>query len=329
MTTAGVPGLVSVVVASYNHARFLDRRMESLLAQTYQHIEIVVIDDRSHDDSVAVLGNYASLPNVQLVVRERNGGWVAVSNQGIARSTGQYVLFANCDDSCESTMIARLVESLSAAPSAGVSFCRSLLIDENGRVIGDDFAAREPAFQRRCRSDTVLSAGEMYRFLFDSCVIPNLSAALIRRECFESVGVLSDSYKVCCDWDLFFRIFAKYDATYVAAPLNHFRQHATTIRSSTKERVIYSEYLTLLLPKVHAASLSLSDRTRARWNVMSIWALHLIAPSWSGLRDFGHHLALVRQHDPVALLWLPAALLRRVISVLGKAVTGRHVSPAT
>lgn len=326
MTGGGTPGLVSIVVASYNHARFLDRRMQSLLAQTYAPIEIIVIDDRSPDDSVAVLRKYASHNNVTLLVREQNGGWVTVSNQGVSLARGEFVLFANCDDACEPTMIARLIEGMRAAPGAGISFCRSRLVDEADRPLGDDFTVREAAFRERCSRDTVVPGDEMRRFLFDSCVIPNLSAALIRRECFETAGLLSSEYKVCCDWDLFFRIFAQYSAYYVAEPLNHFRQHATTIRSSTKERVVYAEYLRLLLPQVHAADLSAVQRARARSKVMAIWALHLVSPSISGLRDLTYHLSIVRKVDPAALWYLPAALARRVADVVRKLFSGRAIA---
>ena len=89
-----VPGLVSLVVASYNHARYLPRRMESLIAQTYPDLEILVIDDCSPDNSVEVLRRYADHPRVQLIEREQNGGWVAVSNQGLALARGELVLFA-------------------------------------------------------------------------------------------------------------------------------------------------------------------------------------------------------------------------------------------
>lgn len=323
MTSAGASGLVTIVVASYNHAAFLPQRMESLLAQTYPALEILVIDDRSPDNSVEVLSRYAAHPRVTLLVREQNGGWVAVSNQGVAMARGEFVLFANCDDACEPTMVARLVAGMALAPGAGISFCRSLLVDEANNVLGDDFGVRDDAFRRRCATDTLLSGAEMHRFLFDSCVIPNLSAALIRRECFATAGLLSDSYRVCCDWDLFFRIVARYDAYYVADPLNHFRQHASTIRSRTKERVVYAEYLRLLLPQVHAKGMSPRDRAEAREKVMSIWALHLIAPSWAGLRNLRYHLSIVRRHDPVALWYLPGALARRAATVVGKAFSGR------
>ena len=323
MTVTGEPGLVSVVVASYNHAAYLPQRMESLLAQTYAPIEILVIDDRSPDNSVEVLQRYAGDPRVRLIVRETNGGWVTVSNQGVQMARGEYVIFANCDDACEPTMVERLVEGMRRSPTTGISFCRSLLVDERSRVIGDDYEIRESSFRTRCRADTVLTGVEMRQFLFESCVIPNLSAALIRRECFETVGLLSGAYRVVCDWDLFFRIFERYDASYIAEPLNWFRQHATTIRSSTKERVVYDEYLRLLLPQVHRVPMTALSRLRARVRVMSIWSLHLVSPQVGGLRDFPHHAALVLAHDPAALLLLPVALVRRVHQVIQTLLRGR------
>jgi GT2 family glycosyltransferase len=228
-------GLVSLVVASYNHAEFLVRRMDSLVGQTYPDIEILVIDDCSPDNSVEILRRYESYPKVRLILREQNGGWVTVSNQGADLSAGEFVLFANCDDDCDPRMVERLVDALQRHPSAGIAFCRSLMIDEDDRVLGDDYMIRESAFRTRCEKDTLLAGAEASRFLLHSCVIPNLSAALFRRECFSTVGYLSAEYRVCCDWDLFFRVAAGYDIAYVAEPLNRFRQHGETIRSVTKD----------------------------------------------------------------------------------------------
>ncbi len=324
MTGAVKPGLVSVVVASYNHAKFLDRRMESLINQTYQNIEILVIDDCSPDNSVEVLRKYESHPKVRLIVREQNGGWVTVSNQGVELSSGEFVIFANCDDDCDHRMIERLVASLAANPTAGIAFCRSLMVDENDVVHGDDFSMREASFRARCAVDTLVSGAEMGRFLMHSCVIPNLSAALIRRSCFDSVGYLSSAYRVCCDWDLFFRIVSHYDVAYITEPLNKFRQHKTTIRSSTKSRIIFEEYIRLLLGQVNLLNLSFAERSRFRTRVMYLWATHIISPSLRGLYDFPYHLGAVIRFDPLALPFLLVGLPLRGLEVLGKVVQGRR-----
>ena len=318
MSVAVTPGLVSIVVASYNHAEFLERRMESLIAQIYQNIEIIVIDDCSPDNSLEILRKYESHPKVKLVVREQNGGWVAVSNQGVELSSGEFVIFANCDDDCEPSMIGRLVEGMRANPSAGISYCRSALIDEDDKQLGDDYLIREKAFRRRCSNDTLLTQREMGRFLLHSCVIPNLSAALIRRECFTSVGSLTSEYRVCSDWDLFFRIVARYDVAYISAPLNKFRQHKTTIRSSTKERVVYEEYFRLLLGQIKLQNLSLAARIRYRMHVMYLWTIHLVSPRFGGCGNFIHHFKYVTQLDSIALFFLPIAILYRFFQLLYK-----------
>ncbi len=323
------PGLVSVIVTSYNHAEFLERRMESLINQTYQNIEILVIDDCSPDHSVEILQRYASNPKVKLLLREKNCGWVTVSNLGVEMTTGEYVIFANCDDACDSHMIERLVQAMQARPETGIAFCRSLLVDEHDAVLGDDFTIRESSFRSRCADDTLIAGNEMARFLLHSCVIPNLSAALFRRECFSAVGNLSSDYRVCCDWDLFFRVVSRYDVAYIAEPLNYFRQHQTTIRSATKERVVYEEYFRLLLGQIRTMKLTGRERLGFRAHVMSLWAVHLISPSFAGLANFPYHLKRVFCLDPMALPLLVPSLVLRIVSVLGKIpckLLGRNAS---
>ena len=313
MTREIVTGLVSVVVASYNHARYLPRRMESLIGQTYPNIEILVIDDCSPDNSVEVLRAYEHHPRVRLIERETNGGWVSVSNQGIELARGEYVLFANCDDDCEPQMIERLVAALAPQPEAGLAFCRSAMVDEHGVRIGDDFTVREPAFRARCADDCVLYRDEMRRFLMHSCVIPNLSAALIRWRCFERVGTLSQEYKACSDWDFFFRLSDHFDFVYVAAPLNHFRQHARTIRSATKGRITYDEFFRILLGQMQHTSFSVAERSRFRFHAMYLWAIELVRPSTSGWKNFFHHAKLIAMLDAAALCFVLPALGWRML----------------
>ena len=318
MNAIGTPGLVSVIVASYNHAVYLERRMESLIAQTYQNIEILVIDDCSPDNSVEILRRYSSHPKIKLVLREENGGWITVSNQGVELSSGEFVIFANCDDDCDPRMLERLVAGMNTHPSTGISYCRSLLIDECNHVIGNDFVIREKAFREKCASDILMTKAEIGRFLLYSCVIPNLSAALIRRTCLATVGNFSAEYRVCSDWDLFFRITEKFDVFYVAESLNKFREHRTTIRSSTKDRVIYEEYFRLLLPQFHKLNLSSFERARFRTRVMYLWTLHVLAPSFSGLSNVKFHTLSIVKYDAVALVFLPIAAVLRTLELAAK-----------
>lgn len=321
MSESIVPGLVTVVVASYNHARFLERRMDGLLKQTYAQLEIIVIDDGSPDNSVEILRRYECDRRVKLIVREQNVGWVRVSNQGAGLARGEFVLFGNCDDDCSPGMIESLVAAMRAHPAAGIAFCRSLFTDENDNVIGDDYETREVEFRNFCRGDTLIPAPLMSRFLLDSCAIPNLSAALIRKDLFLSLGGLSPEFLVCSDWDFFFRLAASHEVAYVAAPLNNFRQHGSTIRSTTKEKVINEETFGLLLRNLRALPLSGWQKVRYRTHVMYLWAVHIIAPSLNGLRSFSYLFGCIWRIDPVAVLFLPAGMVKRGIGLFGKIVS--------
>ena len=306
-------GLVSVVVASYNHAEYLEQRMNSLINQTYQNIEILVIDDCSTDGSVEVLRKYETHPKVKLIIREKNGGWVTVSNQGVAISSGEFIIFANCDDSCDPKMIERLVKALCENPSAGISFCRSLMIGEDGNLLGDDYEVREKSFKMRCSNDVLLKQKEVNRFLLHSCVIPNLSAALFSRESYKTAGGLTPAYRVCSDWALFFKVVENYDVAYVAQPLNEFRQHKTTIRSTTKERIFYEEIIGLLLTEISLLDLTFKERIKYRLHVMYIWSSRILRPSFSGILSFTYLLKVVLRFDAIAIVYLPFAFILSVI----------------
>jgi glycosyltransferase involved in cell wall biosynthesis len=129
---------ISVIVPNYNHARFLPHSLDSLFRQTRPADEIVVIDDASTDDSVAVIEKLiAGRPNVRLERNPRNIGCNATMNRGLAMARGDYVLFASADDVFVTALIARSLALLSRFPGAALCSARIDLIDEEGRSIGD------------------------------------------------------------------------------------------------------------------------------------------------------------------------------------------------
>ncbi len=268
------PGLVSVVVTSYNHAEYLAQRMESLLAQTYRPLEIIVVDDASTDDSVKALRRWEGDPRVRLVVLETNGGAAAASNAGAALATGEYLMFAECDDFDRPEHVARLVAALKSS-SAGVAFCRSELVDAKGAALGDDFEHREPAFRSLCAKDALIPRRLMQRFLLRACVVPNMSAALMRKASFDAVGGASPAYRLCLDWDLWGRLARRDDFYYVAEPLSSFRAHGGTARSTVGLARQIEEIYSVLTSAASSLGLSASERFKFRLGLARIWAGYL------------------------------------------------------
>lgn len=264
--------LVSVIVTSFNHAEYLRERIDSLLAQTYENIEIIVIDDCSTDNSLQVLKQYESHPRIKIIALEKNRGYADACNLGVNVTSGDFIMFAECDDRSEPDQVRFLIDKLKLHEGVGVAFSRSNIIDSNGKLLRDDFECREDSFKALCSKDTVIPKTLMQRFLLHSCVIPNMSAALIKKNHFMKSGGLSSAYSACADWDFWCRMAMLCDFYYVAMPLNNFRTHSNSVRSTFSIQRQVCEMFDLL--HTSASRMHLDKQSRSQFNVSigSIWA---------------------------------------------------------
>jgi glycosyltransferase involved in cell wall biosynthesis len=126
---------VSVIIPNYNHARFLPRRIESVLCQTYQDFELILLDDCSTDDSRSLLSEYACDPRVRMEFNEKNSGspfkqW----NKGVRLARGEYVWIAESDDYADERMLERLAAVLEAEPKFALAYCRSWRVSADDRL---------------------------------------------------------------------------------------------------------------------------------------------------------------------------------------------------
>ncbi|MFQ6537324.1 MULTISPECIES: glycosyltransferase family 2 protein [Aphanothece] len=126
--------LVSVVMPLYNAAATVAASLESVLAQTYSHLEILVVDDGSTDDGVAICRRYDD-PRIR-VIQQRNRGLAGARNTGIRQARGAVLGFLDSDDLWLPTKIERHVQHLRAQPGVGVSYSRSAFIDAEGKPLG-------------------------------------------------------------------------------------------------------------------------------------------------------------------------------------------------
>ena len=123
--------LVSIIIPNYNHAQFLDECMTSVLEQTYQHIEVIILDDCSTDNSREVIEKYRSNPKVRKILfNDTNSGspfrqW----KKSMELASGEIVWIAESDDSCEPTFLESLVPCF-ADERVAFAFCRTTKVDE-------------------------------------------------------------------------------------------------------------------------------------------------------------------------------------------------------
>src|SRR5262245_48768001 len=121
---------VSVIVPNYNHERYLRKRVESILAQTWPDFELILLDDCSTDSSRETLQSYAGDPRVRVEFNERNSGTFAQWNKGVRMARGRYIWIAESDDYADATFLERLVGVLEADPAITLAYCHSWSVEE-------------------------------------------------------------------------------------------------------------------------------------------------------------------------------------------------------
>lgn len=124
---------ISVIVPAYNNAPWLPATLDSILAQTYTNLEILVVDDGSTDDTAAVLRAYSEKDPRIHAIRKANGGVTSARLLGVAESTGEWIGFVDGDDIIEPQMYARLMENADAY-AADISHCGHRMVYPDGRV---------------------------------------------------------------------------------------------------------------------------------------------------------------------------------------------------
>lgn len=235
---------VSVIVPSYNHARFLPERFASILAQTFQDFELIVLDDASTDDSVAVIESLlANIPH-KLIINHTNSGspccqWI----RGIREARCHYIWIAESDDSCYPDFLQIMVASL--AGSCGLSYCRSAAINTDSKRIDAEPFWPEQHHPGRWQTSFRIPASEFCQDLMVGAnCIPNASAVVFDREASQaclSLEPLLASKLYTGDWIFWLHLLRELQhrpVAYVASDISSFRHHSVSTRTATNPKAV-------------------------------------------------------------------------------------------
>jgi glycosyltransferase involved in cell wall biosynthesis len=263
---------VSVIVPNYNHARYLRRRIDTILGQTFKDFELILLDDCSTDESRTILSEYGSDPRVRLEFNEVNSGSTFKQwNKGVRLAKGKYVWIAESDDYADERLLERLVEILEGDENITLAYCRSWRVTQDDQLKGFEDAYLQHRGSHGWDADFCVEGQQECRgyFLFLNSV-PNASAVVFRRVAYERVGGADESMVLCGDWKLWAAMALAGRIAYTTRPLNYYRSHEGSLRSKTArrslsvleslqvvrwilDRVILSEAELVQVYKAHAA----------------------------------------------------------------------------
>ncbi|MCT7983244.1 glycosyltransferase family 2 protein [Laspinema sp. A4] len=178
---------ISVIVPVYNLEQYIVDTIQSVLAQTYKHFELIVIDDGSTDRTAEICEQFQE-PKLKLI-RQRNKGANAARNAGLRAAQGDYIAFLDGDDLWFPEKLAKHIEHLEQSPQVGISYSQSAFIDEAGNPMG--------LYQMPKLTDITV------KDVLCRNPISNGSCAVLRKEVFEDIKFQDDLYGTQDDfyWD--------------------------------------------------------------------------------------------------------------------------------
>lgn len=277
---------VSIVTPTFNRARFLPDAVASVLAQTYQDFELIIVDDGSTDDTKAVLEPFLSDARIRYHFQP-NQGQSRARNHALSMAKGQFVAFLDSDDLWDSAKLSNQVRILTERDSVDVVHGDERTIDECGAVISEKNMRRY--------------SGSIARYLLaDNSV--SITTALVRKRCFDEMGGFDESVGVADDYDLWLRFSARYCFHYEPEIVASYRVMSDQISSDKKRRFAANEAIITRFLEHYGECLSDEDR---RWGVSRFYCrkARYLAGSGNRGRALGALLQAMKRAPLDSAVW--------------------------
>lgn len=210
--------LVSVVVPAYNAEVYLAETISSVLNQTYQNLEVILVDDGSSDTTAQIALSFSGDTRFHYIF-QKNAGVSAARNKGYRESKGEYLAFLDADDLWLPNCLEERVKILDANPAVGLVHTDMVIIDEKGVATGQVLQGKEGRIL-----DELL--------LWNNTCIPAPSSILVPRSVLEAVGLFDTDLSTAADQEFFFRVAHRYPIARIPKPLGLYRIHGTNMHQN-------------------------------------------------------------------------------------------------
>ena len=286
--------LVSAIVPTYNRAGIVGDAIDSILGQTYPHVEVIVVDDGSTDGTQSVLNRYGD--RIRVITQE-NAGAAAARNRGVEAARGDLLAFLDSDDLWLPRKLERQVTLLEkAGPSAVCCLCNIRMRWHDKDRSSFEIAQLNPP----CEEGIWLNADEVLATRF---VLFN-QGVVIRREVMERLGGFDESLRFMEDFDLPLRLSLEGRWTFIREPLTVWRETKDSLYGMSKVEELCQRECTVQAFEKHLAALVRNDGRRAlqkrvrrqvRKSRRQLTATRVGGMSFRGAGTLGRVLAKIEQ----------------------------------
>ena len=206
---------ISVIIPVYNGERYIKEAIDSVLNQTYENYEIIVINDGSTDNTIKILKNYVNKIRWK---NQENKGVVSAKNSGIKIAKGEYFAYLDADDVFLPDKLELQIKKLNENPKLGLVFCEYYYMDKNGKII------------------KLIKPTKKIKLIQDN-FIPT-SGVICKKSCLEKIGIFEYDVGSDYDWDLWLRISEQFPISYVNKPLLKYRIHSSNISRTRVKNIV-------------------------------------------------------------------------------------------
>lgn len=274
---------VSIVIPNYNYAKFLPKRMESILNQTYKDYEIVFLDDASSDNSMAVIKQYEDKID-EIIVNEKNTGSPFVQwKKGAENASGEYLWIAEADDFCEPNFLENMVSILGENRNVGIAYCQTAPVDTEDKIITSytyiqytDFLDKQKWLKKHINN----GKNEVENYMAALCTIINVSSIVFRKKAFLEADFSKPCLVQAKDWLIYIRILEKYDIAYTPQILNYHRIHPKKFTNQTVTNIICFKDILKVFDYLYKNFNFSRQMKNTQFNqVLSLWNGHYDGPN--------------------------------------------------
>ena len=211
--------LVSICIPTYNRENTILDALNCALNQTYSNIEILVSDDHSTDNTVALVKKFKD-PRIKLIIQPKNLGMIPNWNFCIKKAKGKYIKFLHSDDLISNNCVEKEINFLIKNENVTLVTCKRRFIDENGKVI----------HTMQFSDKTVVVSGQKYAQKLLNTIRENHigepSAVMFKKTDAIDTGLFDSTFSQLADFEFWLRLHAIGDIGYINLPLCSFRLHS-------------------------------------------------------------------------------------------------------
>lgn len=255
------PISVSILIPNYNHKPFLEQRIESILDQSFQNFELILLDDCSTDESILILDKYKNHPKVRAHIYNKvnSGKPILQWERGITMANGEFIWIAESDDYSDSDFLKCSVDFLRRNIDAGLVYSQSLDVNSEGNPVEHRINYTEEFEPNIWNDNFIIDGTELIdSYLKVKNVIPNASAVVFRKSLVESSFFRDDNItnlKMCADWLFWIKLVRNTRIGFLKESRNFFRIHENVTRNhiSTdrqRQRIVEEVHVRNYLEKI-------------------------------------------------------------------------------